>query len=855
MTKKTNLEFGFPMARMLSKGAMILAAAFALSCAPEQLPNDDENKENEDPGNVDTPVNPDDTQEVIPEGVVRLYLNDASVRNAFGVGVTEWGKVQVNGTEYQSAVNDAGKVYVDVPVVEGVTSYSAVLAGSSSDWWGETPDKDIIHPFAYAYHQAEQSVSSFPLFAQAQASGQKADLDFKSGCAVLKLKITGDASVASIKVKEPAGAKIAGVGSYASGAYTISKGTDFVVLNTTNKGNFVQLSGAGAEFLIPIAAGQYGSGLEVTVCTADHKMSRTVIPAFSVSSDEVYTKEIAHKADSDLIYYEGFDNFVWGGDIVGGNETLAMLPKSEKVTTSSFKSLTGYETPLYQTECTMAGAGYVQKSSTLSDIAGKIVEDSRNLSASYVRSRNVGDYTALFRVQEHQGYISVGASDSYNGIFEPTLAGTVITMQKDLTISFDFCPKADFNDDLYFVATNGANIVSCSIDGVELSQEAFTRVFSKTGSTGKIFKSAVEIPADMTAKNNWHRISITVRNVNDASTFKVTTPSSNSKAGSYGFYLDNFEIRAVYDASMKRSSTLRVLYWNIQNGMWADQNNNYNNFVAWVKKYNPDVCVWCEGETIFDMSGNKVYGANRVLPNAWASVAARYGHNYMSKGADKDNYPQIITSKYSISTLEQIYETSVADSPVAHGAGHFSINFGGTEVRIISFHAYAQAYHPKYEGKTDEEKAASSALFEGDYHRLHEIKHVCDNVINASANSSVTNWLLMGDFNAVSRVDAEHYTTDPNSTVYLLHDYLLANTYMKDIIAERNAPEDYFSSINGDTRRIDYMYASPAMYDRIQSAAILIDSWTVLSQDKSVTSGYFCRPSDHRPILVDFKMN
>lgn len=46
------------------------------------------------------------------------------------------------------------------------------------------------------------------------------------------------------------------------------------------------------------------------------------------------------------------------------------------------------------------------------------------------------------------------------------------------------------------------------------------------------------------------------------------------------------------------------------------------------------------------------------------------------------------------------------------------------------------------------------------------------------------------------------------------------------------------------------------MYDRIESTAIIIDSWTVLSQDKSVSDkGYFCRPSDHRPILVDFKMN
>ena len=159
MRKKTILDLCLPF-----RGAMILAAAFALSCAPEQLPDDENNNGTDDPGNVEIPVNPDD-KEGVPDGVVRLYLNDASVRNAFDVSLKEWGRVQVNGAEYQSAINDAGKVYVDIPLVEGVASYSAVLAGGSSDWWGETPDKDIVHPFAYAYHQADQSVSSFPLFA------------------------------------------------------------------------------------------------------------------------------------------------------------------------------------------------------------------------------------------------------------------------------------------------------------------------------------------------------------------------------------------------------------------------------------------------------------------------------------------------------------------------------------------------------------------------------------------------------------------------------------------------------------------------------------------------------------------
>ena len=823
-----------------------LALGLFISCSPEQIPNDDEPGD-ETPGNTDTPSD-NVTEEDIPDGVVRLYLSDASMRNAYGVGIEDWAKhsVKINGVEYKASLNDDGRSYVDIPMSEGVTHYSAQLTSGSSDWWGETPDKDVVHPFAYAYHSADQSVSSFPLFAESDAD-KMGELRFFSGCALLKLKITGSASLSSIKVVDPSGASIAGVGSYTADGFILEKGTDFVVLNTTNRGGFVSLSSV-EEFLIPIAARQYNSGLEVVICSADHKMFKTTISSFTVGSDEVYTKEIAYKPDSDLIYYEGFDNFVWGGDVVGGAETLAMLPKAENVTTSSFKTLTGYETPLYQTAHTMAGAGYVQKSSSISDISGKTVENSRNLSASYIKSRNVGDYNALFRVQEHQGYIAVGAADSYNGIFEPALAQAAITMQYDVSISFDFCPKSDFNDDLYFTATNGANVVSCTIDGVELGTESFTRLFSKTGSTAKLFKTAL--------KSDWQKITLVVRNINDASGFTITTANAHTKLGNYGFYFDNFEVRSLYDASQKRSTTLRVLYWNVQNGMWADQDNNYSNFAAWVKKYNPDVCIWCEGETIFNSAGDKVYGTNRVLPGAWASVASKYGHNYVSKGADVDNYPQIITSKYQITTLEQISATSVADSPVAHGAGHFSINFNGHNIHLVSFHAYAQAYHPKYEGKTDAEKSASSALFEGDYHREHEMKHICDNVINASANASVTNWLLMGDFNSISRLDAEHYAAQSSNTVWLVHDYLLNNTYMKDIIAERNAPEDYFSSINGDSRRIDYMYASPAMYDRIQSAAIVIDSWTVLSQDKSISDkGYFCTPSDHRPILVDFKMN
>ena len=34
---------------------------------------------------------------------------------------------------------------------------------------------------------------------------------------------------------------------------------------------------------------------------------------------------------------------------------------------------------------------------------------------------------------------------------------------------------------------------------------------------------------------------------------------------------------------------LRVLYWNIQNGMWSGQQSDYKEFVAFVARYQPDV--------------------------------------------------------------------------------------------------------------------------------------------------------------------------------------------------------------------------------------------------------------------------
>ena len=812
---------------------------------PDQEPTDTTQTPEQDTTQTQKPEVGDSLE--IKDGMARFLLQDSPLVEATG-GRTDWTKVTVtvNGKAYVPAVQDDGKVYVDVEDSEAAVYEAVLVTEETTKYHGDTPLEDVVHPFAYAYHTLGKTLTVLPKYASYDE--EKGNLlSFSSGLSMIGLTVQGMTSISSIKVTDPQGTILGGTGSYdpQTRSFKMEKGLPFMVLNCTNRGAFV--SSSGNVFMIPVRSGQYSKGLEVTICSADHLMCRTSIPSFTVDKDKVHSCMVTWKPDKNLLFYEGFDNMVWGGDVVAGEDSFGMNPVAGDMTIKSGRTLNGYETPLYPVSYEMAGAGYIQESN-LSVTEGKDVSGSRYLSDSYIKSRNIGGYLRLYRCQEYQGYISVG--DTYNGIVEPVFAGEISDAHRDIVISFDICAASDFDDDLSFKATNGGNIISCMVDGTELPETVFSRKFSKTGSTAALDRSAVTLPA---SDGRWHNVELTVRNMNDKSTFTLTTAASHSKPGAYRFYLDNYQVRTLKDHADRDGSTLRVMYWNIQNGMWADQDNNYNNFVAWVKKYNPDVCVWCEGETIFNTSGDKVYGTNRILPNAWASVAQRYGHNYWSKSEDRDNYPQIITSKYPINTLAKIGQIGTTDAYVEHGSGLFEVEFNGHSVYFVSFHAFAHAYDPKYTSSGTDAQNASAALYEGDYHREKEIRYVYEQTIEKYPSQS--NWLMMGDFNSISSLDAEHHT-GINDTNWLLHDHILGKDYLKDIIAERNAPEDFFSSINGDSRRIDFIYASPAMYDRIESTAIIIDSWTVLSQDKSVSDkGYFCRPSDHRPILVDFKMN
>ena len=295
------------------------------------------------------------------------------------------------------------------------------------------------------------------------------------------------------------------------------------------------------------------------------------------------------------------------------------------------------------------------------------------------------------------------------------------------------------------------------------------------------------------------------------------------------------------------ANTLRVLYWNIQNGMWSDQGNHYDNFVGWVKSYSPDVCIWCEAQTIYQTgTADPCKAEDRYLVKNWGELAARYGHSYWTISGHRDNYPQVITSKYPI---EKTVETDGAepDNIKSHVAGQYQIEFCGEKINFVSLHTWPHAY--AYRAK---DRAASKAEKGGDKYRRMEITYICSHTINASPHTDREYWFMCGDFNARSPKDNEVYKFETGDSRFFVHDYILQQTPYLDIIKERY-PDQFISSTGGKSR-IDFVYCTRPLLEKVIQAEILRDDYTGnIVRDPQKLSNFY-HPSDHRPILVDFDM-
>lgn len=328
----------------------------------------------------------------------------------------------------------------------------------------------------------------------------------------------------------------------------------------------------------------------------------------------------------------------------------------------------------------------------------------------------------------------------------------------------------------------------------------------------------------------------------------------------------------------KRPNTLRVLLWNIQNGMWSDQQEGYANFLEFVKRYDPDVCVWCEGQSIYKTGSKaKMPESERYFPEHWQEFASKYGHEYIAISGYRlyagDYFSQIITSRYPIETILKITETdnshigtesnfqhSEIDEnyrPVAHGAGMHRVNVNGVSINFVTLHLWPHAY--SYYAKFVTKNTKDPQSIGGNAQRLAEISYICGHTINSKDYKGEKNWLMLGDFNCRSRIDNWYYKLPEDSPMLSSHDYILENTVYKDVIALKH-PGEFFSTrtwvkdAGGNLPpRYDFVYASPAMFEKVKSAIVLKDDKWLGSMPYSGLSNFY-NPSDHWPVLVDFEL-
>lgn len=502
----------------------------------------------------------------------------------------------------------------------------------------------------------------------------------------------------------------------------------------------------------------------------------------------------------------------------------------------------------------------------------KTVGNSHICDNSYIESRGFADWTYLFRVSERRGCLACGVNaDGKRGIIQSPMLSK-ITDFCDIRVSFRIRPDADMSDNVCFKVILSGVIRKAELNGTGL----------EVSKTHEGIEHSLTIPCWQMV-DGWNEVSVDIEKASSG-TMLYWAGESSDKKFNHGFYLD--DINVVRTASMERAkNNLRVLFWNIQNGMWSDQEADFANFRDFVKRYDPDVCVWCEAQSIYkSRSTSTAPASERYFPEGWKNFAGSYGHSYTAIGGYRyyadDYYPQVITSKFPIETILRITETDEEHSklalsyesgksyaseyhktctedycPVAHGAGVFRINANGKNVNFVSLHLWPHAY--SYYAKFVSKQTSDPQSVGGNRQRLEEIKYICSRTIDNPELSSETNWLMMGDFNTRSRLDNWFYGLSGDSPLLSSHDYILDHTFYKDIIG-LGYPGHFFSTRTwandaGGTAppRYDFMYASPEMFARVKNAVILNESWTNMVW---AMSNYY-DTSDHRPILVDFDLS
>lgn len=278
------------------------------------------------------------------------------------------------------------------------------------------------------------------------------------------------------------------------------------------------------------------------------------------------------------------------------------------------------------------------------------------------------------------------------------------------------------------------------------------------------------------------------------------------------------DFRVLTPLAVNVAAKFRVLSYNVLNGMERDAENNYDNFVAWVRSWEPDVLVLYEAGNLDE-------------------IASRWGHTNTVK-VSKSSYHIVITSSHPM-TVEQTITTS---DKVVHGAAHVSV--AGYD--IVGLHL-----RPTLDDNGDDQKDANEYAKYGDL-RKTELEYILSQTLDNATYSDRSNWIFCGDFNAYSPLEKEAVGyggqssyTYPEPTASVCYEvYPLIADRLKDVVYYYGGTA-YKPSMYHGRSRLDYIFASEGLYAKVRAADVILNEYP----------GYYRaedeNPSDHMPTYMD----
>lgn len=835
-----------------------------------------------------------------------LATEENSLRSVIGTGAhvfSERDRIYLRSVYYEPTVDQQGNVSINVTEASS-GNYQMFCFPKGSKYWyrdgGDNPLDGLVIPYSQFYRSTADSLAYFPMYASFKGNPSEG-IVFKEVISAVGITLSGSAKIASVHLQNKAATQLlsdnlAGVASFdPEKGFVLTEGVDFINLNCTDEGRGVSISEDGTTFYLVLAPGNYSSGLTLTVTGMDHKGQTFDVPAFEVEAGQVKTFSFVYAPDPDLLWFEHFDNFVWGGNVKGGKNVSSYAPDD---LSSPDKSRSGYEEAFTTVGITTPGSALIQDK--WDTINGWTVGERPNVGSKYLKSRNISDYTYLYRCQEYQGCMSVGAGDQVRGGIQPIKAFSFDETFFGVRLSFDICLRYG-TEDKFCSQLGGSGIASSLfVDGKEIELEntlegnnTYVHSFQNICS---IRRSDIPGPTSERYSEGWHHVEMTFTNMNDLSTLGIWGYDTGSNV-KHGCFIDNIEMR--YEPVTHPQNRLRVLLYNIYNGMWADQDKNFDNFVAFIRKYDPDVCIFCEAQSmwkdglaendgianyrLFTGREGRNSTATHLENTQWKALAARFGHAYTAVGGYHDDYPQVITSKYPVTTISRLTsgkDNKGSSTNISHGAGHFQVTVDGKNINFVSLHLWPFKYSPSYWDASTEQKAEKQAESAEKYEGYSFAAREVEAILNATAKRKDCgdDWLVMGDTNSISPLDGDYYESKEYSDWTKAGEmWVLPHLAFRSGDCGRNlfdmlregegsyytGPGRFMPSTSGQSR-IDIMYGSESMRRRVSGMSLIIrDKWCNITEsavfepatDPNEKKKHPKLPSDHRPLLIEFDMD